>query len=74
MISMIIGASLAAYIFAGIMSWLITALEVLGHTDNTYLTWLRDASKKNVMLEGISVGYLVLLWPLHLALKSALKK
>lgn len=74
MISIAIGAVSAVYLFAGIMSWLITALEMLGHTDNSYLVWLNNTSKKNVIFEGVSVGYLVLLWPLHLALKSAFKK
>jgi hypothetical protein len=74
MTPVVIGAISAVYLFAGITSWLITALEMLGHTDNPYLVWLRDASKKNLVLEGASVGYLVLLWPVHLALKSVFKK
>jgi hypothetical protein len=72
--SVAIGAVTSVYLFAGITSWLVAALEMMGQTDNPYLTWLRETSKKNVLLEGLSVAYLTLLWPLHLALKAAFKK
>lgn len=74
MLSIAIGSVSALYVFFGIVSWLVAALEMLGHTDNPYVLWLRETSRKNVVLEGLSVAYLVLLWPLHLALKTALKK
>lgn len=72
--SVAVGAASAVYLFAGITSWLVAALEMLGSTDNPYLVWLRDTSKKNFFLEGLMVVYLTLLWPVHLALKTALKK
>jgi len=73
MLSIVIGAAAAAYFFAGITSWLVAALEMMGHTDNPYMVWLRETSRKNVVLEGLSVAYLVLGWPLHLVLKAAFK-
>jgi len=69
-----IGAASAAYLFAGIVSWLAAALEMMGQTNNRYLTWLRETSKSNVVAEGLSVAYLTLLWPLHLTLKATFKK
>lgn len=74
MTAIIIGSLSAAYLFAGITSWLVASLEMLGYTENPYTNWLREASRKNVVVEGLSVAYLVLLWPLHLGLKAAFKK
>lgn len=74
MLNFIIGSLAATYLFAGITSWLVAALELMGQTDNQYMVWLREASRKNVAAEGLSVAYLVLLWPLHLGLKAAFKK
>lgn len=73
MISVLIGAASAAYFFAGITSWLVAALELMGHTDNSYMVWLRETSRKNIVFEGLSVVYLVFGWPLHLVLKAAFK-
>lgn len=74
MTTIIIGSLSAAYLFAGITSWLVAALELMGQTDNLYMNWLREVSRKNVVAEGLSVAYLVLLWPLHLGLKAAFKE
>ena len=74
MMNFIIGSLAASYLFAGITSWLVAALELMGQTDNPYMVWLRETSRKNVVVEGLSVAYLVLGWPLHLGLKAAFKK
>jgi len=62
----------AAYLFVGIVNWLVSALELLGDTSkNQYLSSVNSFSKKNIATEVFSVAYLVLAWPLHLALKSS---
>lgn len=62
------------YLFFGFFSWLTTAVELMGETDNRYLRVLKEYSKKNVAMEVVSVIYLGLLWPLHLGLKAAFKE
>lgn len=69
----VIGAAVAVYLVIGFFSWIITAVELMGHTESPYMRWLFDTSKKNVVLEGLSVAYLTLLWPVHLALKTLWK-
>ena len=46
---------------------------MLGHTDTHTWVWWRETSGKNVALEAMAVGYLVLLWPLHLGLKAVFR-
>lgn len=67
------GAASAVYLFVGIVSWLVAALEMMGHNESPYMKWLFETSKKNVFFEGLSVAYLTLLWPVHLTLKSLTK-
>ena len=69
----VIGAAVAVYLAIGFFSWIITAIELMGHNESSYMKWLFETSKKNVFFEGLSVAYLALLWPVHLVLKSLLK-
>ena len=68
-----IGAAAAVYLAIGFFSWIITAIEMMGHTESPYMKWLFETSKKNLFFEGLSVAYLSLLWPVHLTLKTLLK-
>jgi hypothetical protein len=64
----------AAYLFGGLVNWLIAAVEMLGNTtSNVYLDSVNNFSKRGVFNEVATVAYLFLAWPLHLALKTAFK-
>lgn len=69
----VIGAAAAVYLVIGFFSWIITAVELMGHNESPYMKWLFETSKKNVFLECLSVAYLTLLWPVHLSLKTLWK-
>lgn len=69
-----ISASIAVYMVGGLLSWLISAVEMLGDTsDNLYLDRLSKFSRLNVATEVLTFLYLVLGWPVHQALKAAFK-
>jgi len=71
----LLGTAFAAYLGGGFLTWLISAVEMLGDTsNNSYLDSLRNFSKRNVTSEVLTFVYLILAWPLHQALKAASKK
>lgn len=72
MISIVLFSLLgAAYLFGGVVNWLVSVLEMMGDTSrNSYLASINSFSKRNTFNEVAVVAYLVLCWPLHLALKN----
>ena len=74
MLTLTLGALGALYIFAGFATWLNTAVAMIGDLSNDpYGSWLKEQSRKNVVLEGLVLCYLMLLWPVHFAIKAALR-
>jgi len=74
MLTLILGAVGALYTFAGFATWLNTAVAMIGDLSNDpYGSWLKEQSRKNVVMEGLVLSYLLLLWPVHFAIKAALK-
>lgn len=71
---LIISVVSAVYLSAGFLSWLISAVEMLGDTSNNlYLDRLSKFSRLNVATEVLTFLYLTLGWPVHQALKAAFK-
>lgn len=73
MITLVVSTILAAYLAAGFFNWLITAVEMLGASDNPYLRRLNEFSKSNVVAEIVTFAYLTLGWPLHQLLRTIFK-
>lgn len=56
----------AAYLFAGFVTWLKAAVEMLGNpTDNSYLIAVNSFSKTSTAAEVLTFLYLTLGWPIH---------
>jgi hypothetical protein len=56
----------AGYLFAGFVTWLKTAVEMLGNpTDNPYLIAVNSFSKTSTVAEVLTFLYLTLGWPVH---------
>lgn len=74
MLTLILSFAISAYLIAGLLNWLISAVEMLGDTsNNSYLDSLNRFSKKHVVAEVLTFLYLLTGWPLHLLLKSLFK-
>lgn len=74
MLTLTLGAAGALYMFAGFATWLNTAVAMIGDlSDDPYVSWLKEQSRKNAVLEVLVLSYLLLLWPVHFAIKASLK-
>ena len=66
MLTLFLGGIGAIYAFFGIVTWLNTALAMIGDLSNDpYVSTLRDVSRRNFVLEAAVFCYLFLLWPVH---------
>jgi hypothetical protein len=73
--SLLIGSLISAYSFAGLISWLTTAVESTGElTPETYSYALKEFSRKGSLYEFIVSLYVFILWPVHLTLKKVTRQ
>lgn len=74
MLTLLIGTVSAFYLGGGFLTWLITAVEMLGDVSgNSYLASLNDFSKRSTVTEVLTFIYLILGWPVHQVLKVVYK-